>query len=150
MLLGQWNGFDKGTTMSISHCQGKLSQVCWRGEVPVLGSVERMWDLMGATDVLVTKARLETICEEVNAELPILIFDALPRQEAGIAEYAVSHGAGLLPQALVAAVRELLSDPGRLADMRAGAQELARPQAALDIAQLILSRTRITHHGSQK
>ena len=120
----------------------RLTQRSWRGEVHVFGFVERLWELMRASDVLVTKAGPETVCEGLNTGLPILIFDALPGQETGTADYVVSHGAGLLTassQELVDAIRELLQDNGqRLVYMTAQARALARPQAAADTAQLIL------------
>jgi len=121
----------------------KMAAASWRKGVDLFGFVEQVWELVGASDLLLTKAGPQSICEGLNAGLPILIFDVLPGQEAGNADYVVSHGAGLLipsPEALVAAVQELLSHPGRLADMRAGAQELARPQAALDTARLVLDQ----------
>ncbi len=129
----------------------EMAAASWRKGVRIFGFVERVWELMGASDLLLTKAGPGTICEGLNAGLPILIIDALPGQEAGNADYVVSHGAGSLipsPEMLAATLQELLvSDGRRLEEMRARVQELARPQAALDIAQLILSRT--TPHVSR-
>ena len=122
----------------------EMAAVSWRKGVHPFGFVERVWELMGASDLLLTKAGPGTICEGLNAGLPILIIDALPGQEAGNADYVVSHGAGLLitsPKALVAALQELLVSEGeRLEEMRTRAQELAKPRAALDIAQLTLEQ----------
>ena len=122
----------------------EMAAVSWRKGVHPFGFVERVWELMGASDLLLTKAGPGTICEGLNAGLPILIIDALPGQEAGNADYVVSHGAGLLitsPKALVAALQELLVSEGeRLEEMRTQAQELAKPRAALDIAQLTLEQ----------
>ena len=120
----------------------EMTRASWQKDVRIFGFVERVWELMGASDLLLTKAGPGTICEGLNAGLPILIIDALPGQEAGNADYVVSHGAGLLvpsPEALPAILQELLaSDQSRLEEMRVQVRKLARPQAALDIAQLIL------------
>lgn len=120
----------------------EMMRASWRKDVHIFGFVERVWELMGASDLLLTKAGPGTICEGLNAGLPILIIDALPGQEVGNADYVVSHGAGLLvpsPETLPTILQGLLvSNRGRLEEMRAQVQKLARPHAALDIAQLIL------------
>jgi len=122
----------------------EMAAAFWRKPVHLFGFVENMWELMGASDLLLTKAGPGTICEGLNAGLPILIIDALPGQEAGNAEYVVSQGVGLLIDALptlVPTLRELLSsEGGRLEAMRARARKLARPRASLDIARLILEQ----------
>ncbi|MEA3344676.1 MAG: glycosyltransferase [Chloroflexota bacterium] len=122
----------------------EMSAVSWEKDIHVLGFVEQVWEFMGASDLLLTKAGPQTICEGLNAGLPVLIIGALPGQEEGNANYVVSHGAGLLipsPQALAATLDELLvSDRRRMEEMRARVQELARPRAALDVAQLILEQ----------
>jgi len=122
----------------------KMAAVSWRKRVHLFGFVERVWELMGASDLLLTKAGPQTICEGLNVRLPVLVFDALPGQEADNADYVVSHGAGLFitsPESLAATLQELLgSEQGRLEEMRAQVQELAKPQAALDTAQLILQQ----------
>ncbi len=122
----------------------KMKAVPWRKNVHLFGFVERVWEFMGASDMLLTKAGPQTICEGLSMGLPILIFDALPGQEADNANYVVSHGAGLFlnsPESLAATVQGLLASDGRrLEEIRAQAQELAKPRAALDIAQLILDQ----------
>jgi len=122
----------------------KMAAVSWRRSVHLFGFVGRVWELMGASDLLLTKAGPQTICEGLSVNLPILIFDALPGQEADNAEYVASHGAGLFitsPESLAATLEELLgSEPGCLEEMRARAKALAKPEAALDIARLILEQ----------
>jgi 1,2-diacylglycerol 3-beta-galactosyltransferase len=122
----------------------KMTAVSWRKNVHLFGFVERVWEFMGASDLLLTKAGPQTICEGLSMGLPVLVFDALPGQEADNADYVASHGAGLFlnsPESLAATLQELLvSDQARLEEMRTQAQQLAKPQAALDIAHLILEQ----------
>lgn len=122
----------------------QMAETPWQKSVRLFGFVDKVWELMEASDLVLTKAGPATICEGLSAGLPILIIDALPGQEEGNANYVVSHGAGLLiasPQGLAARVRELLMlDGKRLEEMKARARELARPYAALDIAELILQQ----------
>ena len=131
---------------------GEIAATSWRKDIHLFGFVEQVWELMRASHLLLTKAGPSTICEGLSAGLPILLIDALPGQEVGNADYVVSHGAGLLVpsiEMLVPRLQELLmSDGARLAAMRARAQELAKPQAALDIAQLILEQAGCSSNGT--
>jgi len=119
-----------------------MARIPWRKSVRLYGFTREVWQLMGASDLLLTKAGSVTICEGLSAGLPIAIIDALPGQEQGNAEYVVSYGAGLpslSPRVLAAELQELLtSGRERLQEMRARAKELAKPWAALEVAQLIL------------
>jgi processive 1,2-diacylglycerol beta-glucosyltransferase len=71
----------------------------------------------------------------------MIIIDPIPGQEESNADYLVGMGAALgirLPQHVAFAASSLLSDPDRLAAMSAAAARVARPRAALDIAEAIL------------
>ena len=61
----------------------------------------------------------------------------VPGQESRNSDYLLEHGAAVkannLPL-LVYKVDALLSDPARLAELRANVARLARPNAALDVA----------------
>jgi 1,2-diacylglycerol 3-beta-galactosyltransferase len=107
----------------------------------VLGFVDDVPEWMGAADILITKAGSTTLAEGFVAGLPIIIFDALPGQEEGPRDYAVSHGAAAwcpTPEAVVAQLRQWLNDPSSLARVQQASRALARPRAALDIAQALL------------
>jgi 1,2-diacylglycerol 3-beta-galactosyltransferase len=108
----------------------------------ILGFVQNMPDLMHAADVIVTKAGPGTIMEAMACGLPIVLTGAIPGQEEGNVEFVVEHDVGVLarsPGAVVDALREILA-PGspRLEELRANARALSRPEAAFDIARLIL------------
>jgi 1,2-diacylglycerol 3-beta-galactosyltransferase len=123
--------------------QRRLEAASWKNSTPVYGFVPNMPELMATADVIVTKAGACTISEALVMGLPILISSFVPVQEAGNVRHVVEGGAGLLaytPQKLVAALRDLLT-PGNpvLARMAANAQRLARPDAALEIARLLLT-----------
>jgi 1,2-diacylglycerol 3-beta-galactosyltransferase len=108
----------------------------------VLGFVTNMAEWMWAADVLVTKAGPNTIMEAVHCRLPLVLTGALPGQEEGNVAYVTGNGLGTLasrPQEIARAVGELLSDERRLTAIRQAAEALRRPQAAHDIARLILS-----------
>lgn len=107
----------------------------------VLGFVDDVPEWMGASDVLITKAGSTTLAEGFVAGLPIIIFDALPGQEEGPRDYAVSHGAAAwcpTPAAVVEQLRRWLNDPQALEQVRRASRALARPHAALNIAQTLM------------
>jgi len=123
--------------------QHRLEAVAWELPVVVRGFVRNMPDWMSAADCIATKAGPGTISEALVMGLPILLHGYVPGQEGGNVRFVVEGGAGLLtptPQALVEALR-VLSRPGdsALARMAANARRLARPEAASEIARLILA-----------
>lgn len=121
----------------------RLEATSWEVPTRVYGFVTHMPELMAAVDLIVTKAGPGTISEALVMGLPILISDFVPGQEEGNVRYVVEGGAGLLadtPEELAAALGELLA-PGNqtLARMAVNARRLAKPDAALEIARLVLS-----------
>lgn len=109
-----------------------------------LGFVNTVPELMGMSDILVTKAGAATVAEAFIAELPLLIYDAVPGQEDGNVLYVTREGAGAYnptPDAVVSELRRLLADTAALARMRQASARLARPDAAIDIARAISSLT---------
>jgi 1,2-diacylglycerol 3-beta-galactosyltransferase len=108
------------------------------------GFVQNMPDLMRAADLLVTKAGPGTISEALVCGLPMVITSALPGQEEGNVGYVVDHGAGLLGTTsteLAQIVKRLSGDSGagELSALAQAANRLAKPNAADDIARLILA-----------
>jgi 1,2-diacylglycerol 3-beta-galactosyltransferase len=108
------------------------------------GFVRNMPDLMRAADLLVTKAGPGTISEALVCGLPMVITSALPGQEEGNVGYVVEHGAGLLAATstdLARIVRRLSGENGadELSALAQAAAHLAKPNAAGDIARLILA-----------
>ncbi|MBI3361289.1 MAG: glycosyltransferase [Chloroflexi bacterium] len=117
----------------------RLSAVNWEVPTHLYGFVRNMPELMGAADLIVTKAGPSSIVEAFNAGRPLILSSAIPGQEEGNVRYVVSEGAGLWapgPAKVVEAVRSLLSDgPGEaLSRAAANSRRLASPHAAADIA----------------
>jgi 1,2-diacylglycerol 3-beta-galactosyltransferase len=121
----------------------ELEAVDWPMPTRIYGFVKEMPDFMAAADILVTKAGPGTICEALNAALPMVLFSRLPGQEDGNVTYVVTEGAGVWapkPERIVQALKAWLDDPDQRQRAAAACQRLARPQAATEIAQL-LART---------
>ncbi len=117
----------------------KLKATAWEIPTHVYGFVNNMPDLMGASDVLVTKAGPGTISEAFIAGLPVVISGFIPGQEGGNVRYVVEHQAGVYapdPAQIAARLCDWLQ-PGNetLREMARNASALARPEAALHIAR---------------
>ena len=127
----------------------RLAARPWPVPVVPLGFVERMAELMHASDLLVTKAGPGTIAEASICGLPMLIFGFIPGQEEANVDHVVRAGAGLFepdPTRLGALAAGLLTgDGGRLAAMAERARSLGRPLATRDIVASILA-----HHGPSR
>lgn len=103
-----------------------------------LGFVDNVPELMGASDILISKSGTLTLCEGLLAGLPILIYDAIPGQEDGNVAHIAQGGAGVFcptPRAVVDQLRAWLDDPAQLARMREAALRLAQPDAAFNVAR---------------
>jgi 1,2-diacylglycerol 3-beta-galactosyltransferase len=111
--------------------------------VVVQGFVTNMAQWMTAADIVVTKAGPGTIAEALCAGLPLLITWFLPGQERGNMEWLIDTGAGRYVPGDAELVDEVaeLAVPGSpsLLSMRAAVAQLARPEAAAEVAELIRS-----------
>jgi 1,2-diacylglycerol 3-beta-galactosyltransferase len=121
----------------------RLEKVDWEIPTTVFGFVTNMPELMGASDVIVTKAGPATISEALITGLPILLSGFVPGQEEGNVEYVINKGVGTWaekPQRIAATLAQWLQPENEtLTHMAQKAQRLGRPQAALDIAAEIFS-----------
>jgi len=123
--------------------QRRLEKVDWEIPTTVFGFVTNMPELMGASDVIITKAGPSTISEALIAGLPILLSGFVPGQEEGNVEYVINKGVGTWaekPQRIADTLAQWLQPENEiLTHMAQKAQRLGRPQAALDIAAEIFS-----------
>jgi len=106
--------------------------------------VEPMHELMGASDLLVTKAGGLTVMEACALGLPMVFCGTIAGQERFNAQFAVQQGAGVMAKNVKGVVRlvlRLLEDPRALAAMRTNALALGKPRAAIDLVErLIIAR----------
>lgn len=143
--------------LASSRLDAQLIVVCGRSEelrqhierlpalmpMQVLGFVNNIASLMRSADVLVTKAGGVTLAEAFCCQVPVVIHDVLPGQEAGNLEYVLGRGAVAYapsPPKLVDILRELRVDSGRRALLAECGARLARPLAAKRIAANVVQR----------
>lgn len=119
----------------------RLRQYHWQMPVKIYGFVNNMAELMAAADILVTKAGPGTISEALIAGLPLVMFSHMPGQEEGNIFYVVDQKAGIwapYPERVVAAVRQWLEHPEERQRAAEACLQIARPQAAREIARLLV------------
>ncbi len=119
----------------------KLETSAWNQPTHVYGFVNNMPLLMGAADILVTKAGPATLNEACIAGVPSVIYDAIPGQETGNVEWVVSNDAGVFapsPRQVANAVESWLSSGGQELQRRAqAAAKIGTPNAVWEIANYV-------------
>ncbi len=123
----------------------RLESRSWQISTRIYGFVKEMPDFMHAADILLSKAGPGTISEAVSAGLPLILFSRLNGPEEGNVRYVVDRGAGIWapkPDLVVASVSHWLDHPDERAQAACACLALARPQAANEIAALIMAQTR--------
>jgi processive 1,2-diacylglycerol beta-glucosyltransferase len=108
-----------------------------------LSMIRYVDDLIVASDLVVTKAGGLITSEVLARGTPMIIIDPFPGQEEWNADVIAATGAGIqirLPGMVPPAVMHLLNHPDQLGFMRQQAEKMGQPNAALKIAETILSK----------
>ena len=95
---------------------------------------------MRAADVLLTKAGPNSIAEALAVGVPMVLWGAIPVQETPNVRWVVDAGAALWapgPRQATAATARLLEDAAERERMRQQARRLARPEAAMRVAEAL-------------
>ena len=112
------------------------------GKIVPMGFAGNMHELMAASDFAVSKSGGLTSSECLAMGLPMVIFNPIPGQEERNADYLLENGVALRANSaanLVHKVRRLLTDAALLARMKSATRPIARPRAAYDIVEAVLS-----------
>ena len=95
---------------------------------------------MDIATLLVSKPGGLTTSEALAKQLPLVMVNPIPGQEAYNARYLLSQGAAVQagsPDTVRQTVRDLLENPERLEALRRRNGELAHPSAARETARLL-------------
>jgi 1,2-diacylglycerol 3-beta-galactosyltransferase len=125
-----------------------LENMRWNMPTYVYGFVHNMPDFMRAADVIITKAGPGTISEAFIAGLPIILYSRLPGQEEGNVTYVVEKGAGVWapqPEQVSETLKDWINNPDHMQKVSQISTSLARPNAAKDIATLLLEKVMETN-----
>lgn len=113
-----------------------------RLHIQVHGFIDFVDDLIVASDLVITKAGGLIVSEVLARSVPLVVIDPIPGHEEWNADYVVSSGAGAqlrMAESVPATVERLLAQPQILAAMRDCAHSVARPRAAIDIAEKVIN-----------
>ncbi|MGH2542489.1 MAG: glycosyltransferase, partial [Ardenticatenaceae bacterium] len=122
----------------------RLTATEWAIPTQITGFVRDMPRRMAAADLLITKAGPGTLSEGLAAGLPIFITGFIPGQEEGNVRWIADSGAGRLtptPDEVAIALHGFFNARGPTAfydDAHEAAVSLARPEAALTVARLLM------------
>ena len=122
-----------------------LEHTQWNIPVKIYGFVQQMPDFMQAADILITKAGPGTISEAFIAGLPLILYSKMPGQEDGNVDYVVNERAGIWapePEQVAAVLGDWLKYPERRQAAANIASRLARPDAARQIARILVEKAR--------
>lgn len=113
----------------------------YKKKIIIFEYAENMQELMAAADIIVTKPGGITCAEALARGLPMVILAPIPGQETSNAAYLIKKGAAVKaaePADLMELISGLYNDPDRLNKLSANALSISRPNAADDIAKLLL------------
>jgi processive 1,2-diacylglycerol beta-glucosyltransferase len=112
-----------------------------RRPITILGFVENVQELMEIAEVVVTKPGGITTAECLVKQLPMIIINPIPGQEAKNSEFLLSQGVAVQAEDandVMLFVDDFLRNPEKLRQMRAAAARFSRPRAAETAARALL------------
>lgn len=119
----------------------KNSEISNDPSVRIFGFVDNLDEYMTAADLILTKAGGLTVSECLAKNLPMVINDIIPGQEEDNVNYAVNHGVGIKAdnkKEAINAVNGLLLQPKKLTAMKENCKKIAKPNAAINLADFII------------
>ena len=117
----------------------------YEGRVKVLGWTNQMPELMMSHHLIISKAGGATVQEAIAARIPMIVNQVIPGQEEGNAELIWRCGLGAIAEKNKE-VAELVENAfskraEQWNEWRANLKKISRPDAARDIAELILEES---------
>lgn len=113
----------------------------YKKKVMLFDYVNNIDELMGVSDIIITKPGGITTAEAQAKKIPMIIVKPIPGQEASNARYLTEKGVAIkLDRAkdINFIIEDLLRNPIRLNQMREAISRISKPNASLDIAKLLL------------
>jgi processive 1,2-diacylglycerol beta-glucosyltransferase len=113
----------------------------YKKKIALLGFVDNINELMGASDIIITKPGGITVAEALAKKLPMLIIKPLPGQEASNTAYLTKENAAVKIDNLKdinVMVEDLLLNKDKLNLLREASGSISKPDASQDIAELLL------------
>lgn len=102
----------------------------------IFGFIDFMADVMEASDLMIAKCGGSTTCESLAKQLPMVVLDPIPGQEAGNASVLRERGASFFvqdPAEISVILRNIIRYPGVLEDKLKAIRTLAKPRAVNEL-----------------
>jgi processive 1,2-diacylglycerol beta-glucosyltransferase len=109
------------------------------------GFVDNMNELMEASDLLIAKPGGATTTESLAKEIPMVIMEPIPGQEAGNTKLLQERNASFFlgePGDIRVILKGILDYPEVLEEKKRSIRNIARPEAAVELARLVLEKLR--------
>ncbi|MFH1339253.1 MAG: glycosyltransferase [Candidatus Omnitrophota bacterium] len=120
----------------------KKRQNSYKKNILLFGYADNMEELMSAADIIITKPGGITCAEALSKGLPMLIMSPIPGQEANNASFLTRQGTARKINKtgdLAGIISELYNHPEQMKELSEAALKIAKPNAAGDIARLLLA-----------
>ena len=122
--------------------KAELEQIATgRHRARICGFTDQMDELMAVADLVVTKPGGLTTSEVLARGAAMAVVNPIPGQESRNSDFLLENGAAIKINNLALLPFKLgllLENPARLEALKAAAKRLGKPQAAFDVARLIL------------
>ncbi|MDD5561322.1 MAG: glycosyltransferase [Candidatus Omnitrophica bacterium] len=114
----------------------------YKKEIHLFGFVQNIHELMHISKMIISKPGGVTTAEVLSARLPMVIVKPIPGQEVNNTNFLTHKGAAIKvddPKEVYRVIDELLGDKVKIGHLKQAAAEIAKPNASMDIAKLLLS-----------
>jgi processive 1,2-diacylglycerol beta-glucosyltransferase len=121
----------------------RISRLNGRSNLKVLGMVERIHELIGTVDILITKAGGITSTEAAQAAPVLLFANSIVGLEDKNEDFFIRHGAALhiTRDNAKQVIAELLANPLKMSQMHRNLKRLGKQRTAINIARTILGQS---------
>ena len=113
----------------------------YKKRILLFGYIDNIKEIMGITDVIITKPGGVTTAEALAKKIPMIIVKPIPGQETNNTAYLTEKEAAIKvdnPKDINRVMEDLLSSPAKLKHFSESAGRISKPNASLDIAALLL------------
>lgn len=119
-----------------------LEKVRGKDNIKVFGYIEYNKELLGVSDVFITKAGAVTISEALAMETPMILYGVIPGHEEENAQFLLNNNVALIaysPLELKEKIKLLLTNKDLVENMKSIAKRIKKPNSAIEGANLILN-----------
>ena len=113
----------------------------YKKDIRLFGFINNIHELMQIANLIISKPGGVTTAEVLSQSLPMVIVKPIPGQEVNNTNFLTQKGAAIKidePKDVFRVIDELLADKVKIQQLQIAAQGIAKPNASMDIAKLLL------------